>query len=97
MMSMGRNIWLGLMASLAAVTAAIVPASAQQPKPNILVIMADDIGYWSTRSDRSDSVASNDPSKISELNSGPEQDHCNDDIPILISAHNSDDRRGQHD
>jgi len=35
---------LGALASLAC---AIVPASAQQPqKPNILVIMADDIGYW---------------------------------------------------
>ena len=26
--------------------AAIAPASAQQQKPNILVIMGDDIGYW---------------------------------------------------
>ncbi|MGB6438639.1 MAG: sulfatase-like hydrolase/transferase, partial [Methyloceanibacter sp.] len=25
---------------------AVAPASAQQQKPNILVIMADDIGYW---------------------------------------------------
>jgi len=34
---------------LALVAAAILPAapvSAQQPKPNILVIMGDDIGYW---------------------------------------------------
>jgi len=44
-MSMSRNVWLGLLALLASVIAA--PASAQQPqKPNILVIMADDIGYW---------------------------------------------------
>src|SRR5438477_9941343 len=37
----------GLLAALAATTAIVVPALAQQPqKPNILVIMADDIGYW---------------------------------------------------
>src|SRR3954453_13537037 len=37
-----------LLTSLAAATAAVPSASAQQPaqKPNILVIMADDIGYW---------------------------------------------------
>ena len=46
-MSMSRNIWLGLLASLASVTMAAAPASAQQQqKPNILVIMGDDIGYW---------------------------------------------------
>ena len=39
--------WLGLLASLAfARRRAIAPASAQQQKPNILVIMGDDIGYW---------------------------------------------------
>jgi hypothetical protein len=45
-MSMSRNIWLALLALLACALAA--PASAQQPqqKPNILVIMGDDIGYW---------------------------------------------------
>ena len=41
---MRRNIWLGVLASLVSLTAA--PASAQQLKPNILVIMGDDIGYW---------------------------------------------------
>ena len=45
-MSTIGNLWLGLLASLACATAAIAPASAQQQKPNILVIMADDIGYW---------------------------------------------------
>jgi hypothetical protein len=44
--SVTRTIWLGLLASLAALSAAIAPASAQQQTPNILVIMADDIGYW---------------------------------------------------
>src|SRR6266699_1227394 len=41
-----RRICLALLASLACVL--ITPASAQQqrPKPNILVIWGDDIGYW---------------------------------------------------
>ena len=43
---MSRNIWLALLASLASAMAAATPACAQQQKPNILVIMADDIGYW---------------------------------------------------
>jgi arylsulfatase A-like enzyme len=45
-MDLARKIWPGLIA-LAATTTALSPAVAQQPqKPNILVIMADDIGYW---------------------------------------------------
>jgi len=44
-MSMDRSIWLGLLASLAIGMVAVAPAAAQQ-KPNILVIMGDDIGYW---------------------------------------------------
>jgi arylsulfatase A-like enzyme len=47
---MTRNIWVGILAGLAAVTAAIAPAAAQQPqpqrKPNILVIMGDDVGWF---------------------------------------------------
>src|SRR6476619_3789877 len=43
-MSMNRNVWIGLLASLVGITL-VAPAAAQQ-KPNILVIMADDIGYW---------------------------------------------------
>jgi arylsulfatase A-like enzyme len=43
---MNRNIWFVLLASFAIGMAAIAPASAQQQKPNILVIMGDDIGYW---------------------------------------------------
>ena len=43
-MSTMRNLGLGLLASVAFVMAA--PALAQQLKPNILVIMGDDIGYW---------------------------------------------------
>ncbi len=45
-MNIGRNAWFGLLASLASAMVAGTPASAQQQKPNILVIMADDIGYW---------------------------------------------------
>ena len=46
-MGIGRNIWPGLLALVVAVTVASAPAFAQQPpKPNILVIMGDDIGYW---------------------------------------------------
>ena len=45
-MSIVRYIWLGLLASIAAITAASMPAAAQQPqKPNILFIMGDDIGW----------------------------------------------------
>ena len=44
-MSIARYIWLGLLASIAAITAASLPAAAQQQqKPNILFIMGDDIG-----------------------------------------------------
>jgi hypothetical protein len=46
-MSMSKNIWLDLLASLAFATMAGAPTFAQQQqKPNILVIMGDDIGYW---------------------------------------------------
>ena len=45
-MGFARNIWPGLLALAAAATTAGAPALAQQQKPNILVIMADDIGYW---------------------------------------------------
>jgi len=42
-----RTIWLSLLASLAAVTMASAPSVAQQQqKPNIVVIMGDDIGMW---------------------------------------------------
>src|SRR3954465_13401059 len=39
-----RYVWLGLLASIAAISAASLPAAAQQQKPNILFIMGDDIG-----------------------------------------------------
>ncbi len=47
-MSIGRTIQRGLLASIAAVTMTAMPAFAQsQPqKPNIVVIMGDDIGMW---------------------------------------------------
>src|SRR5215831_16921940 len=40
-----RRFWLSLFAGAAAVVAASSQASAQQPKPNILFIMGDDIGW----------------------------------------------------
>src|SRR4051794_4995021 len=47
-MSRSWNLPPALLASPAFTPAAQAPASAQQPqpKPNILVIMGDDIGYW---------------------------------------------------
>ena len=43
-----RTIWLGFLGLLIAMTVASVPATAQQQqqKPNIVVIMGDDIGMW---------------------------------------------------
>jgi hypothetical protein len=45
-MKRSRNIWLGLLASFACMMVAPAAAQQQQQKPNILVIMGDDIGYW---------------------------------------------------
>ena len=45
-MSRNRSFWLALLASLASAIAAPPACAQQQQKPNILVIMADDIGYW---------------------------------------------------
>src|SRR5260370_34671143 len=46
MMSVSRRTWLGLLASVAAATVAIKPAAAQQPKkPNVVFILADNVGY----------------------------------------------------
>jgi len=42
--SITRMVWLGLLGVLASVIVASTPAAAQQQKPNILFIMADDIG-----------------------------------------------------
>ena len=44
-MSLIKTIWLGLLASSATMMIAAAPAAAQQQKPNILVIMGDDIGW----------------------------------------------------
>ena len=42
-----RHICLGLLATIAALLVAGTPATAQQPqKPNIIMIMGDDIGIW---------------------------------------------------
>jgi arylsulfatase A-like enzyme len=45
-MHMSRGIWLALLAALAWMMVEPVSAQQQQQKPNILVIMGDDIGYW---------------------------------------------------
>ncbi len=45
-MNIFRRACLGLLASVVGATTCVTPLSAQQQKPNILVIMADDIGYW---------------------------------------------------
>ena len=47
-MSTVRNIGAGLLASLTSLV--VAPASAQSQKPNVVVIMADDIGYWNISS-----------------------------------------------
>lgn len=45
-MSMTRRTWLGLLALVAAVTVAGTPAGAQQTqKPNVVFILADNVGY----------------------------------------------------
>ena len=41
-----RKLWLGLLALPAAAMVAAAPAAAQQQKPNILVIMGDDVGWF---------------------------------------------------
>src|SRR5262250_4026253 len=44
-MKLSRQVWLGLLALLAAVSAVTTPVTAQQQRPNILFIMGDDIGW----------------------------------------------------
>src|SRR5215472_274415 len=47
-MNVTRRVWLGLLASFAVLATANLPAAAQQQqrKPNILVIMGDDVGWF---------------------------------------------------
>ena len=45
MMSIAKRTWLGLLGSCVAVTIACAPTAAQRQKPNILFILADNIGY----------------------------------------------------
>src|SRR6516164_7269163 len=46
-MRMTRTIWLGVLASLVALTVVSMPAAAQQQqRPNIIFIMGDDIGWF---------------------------------------------------
>jgi arylsulfatase A-like enzyme len=45
-MAVTRRTWLGLLASVAAVTVAATPGAAQQPKkPNIVFMLMDNLGY----------------------------------------------------
>jgi hypothetical protein len=44
-MSFGRRLSLSLLGLVALAFIGSMPASAQQPKPNILFIMGDDIGW----------------------------------------------------
>ena len=45
-MSSIKVIWFGSVALCVAALVVAAPATAQQQKPNIVVIMGDDIGYW---------------------------------------------------
>jgi hypothetical protein len=44
-MKFSRRLWLVVLALIATAMMGGAPASAQQPKPNILFIMGDDIGW----------------------------------------------------
>jgi len=43
---MMKNIWLGLLALVCAAPVTSAPATAQQQRPNIVVVMGDDIGWF---------------------------------------------------
>ena len=47
-MTASRKIWPGFLALMVAITVAVLPAAAQQQqrRPNILVIMGDDVGWF---------------------------------------------------
>lgn len=44
-MTVGRQIWLGVMALFAAIVVSVPAAAQQQQRPNIVFIMGDDIGW----------------------------------------------------
>src|SRR6267378_2974744 len=44
-MYMSKSVWLGSLVSLVALMGASAPATAQQKKPNIVVILMDNVGY----------------------------------------------------
>src|SRR5262245_46829309 len=61
-MSTIRNIWFGVLASFAALTVASTPAAAQQPqRPNIIMIMGDDIGWFNIGAYHQGTMASRTP------------------------------------
>jgi len=60
-MKIMRKLGLGVLVLLAAVMAAGAPASAQQQKPNIIVIMGDDIGWFNIGAYHQGMMASRTP------------------------------------
>src|ERR1700756_5712421 len=44
-MKIARDAWIGLLALLPTAMMTVVPAAAQQPKPNVVFILADNVGY----------------------------------------------------
>jgi arylsulfatase len=60
-MKLMRKLSLGALALLAAVMAAGAPAAAQQQKPNIIVIMGDDIGWFNIGAYHQGMMASRTP------------------------------------
>src|SRR6516225_1541882 len=44
-MRLGKKVWVGLLAVFAGMMVVAAPAAAQQPRPNIVFIMGDDIGW----------------------------------------------------
>ena len=60
-MKIMRKLWLGMFALLAAVMAAGAPVSAQQQRPNIIVIMGDDVGWFNIGAYHQGMMASRTP------------------------------------
>jgi arylsulfatase len=44
-MRVGKTIWISLLVTFATILAVATPATAQQQRPNVIMIMGDDIGW----------------------------------------------------